>query len=169
MSLITSTTPDTPEGGDVIIIIFVNFSITVHILHFNPAADGCTMCHILHFDIFTAVLLSLRSNCGYFQQYSLVQLSPSRRNSCLNTLSERGCVSENQKTANERRLPAHTMPLVYYWSWTLIGGEVGENRALCCVRVCIQKWEIWAFSLVILFVVNNSRSWHWYTRPPPPW
>lgn len=69
--------------------------------------------------------------CGYFQQYSPVRLGPPRRNSCLNTLSERGCVSENQSSANERRSPPTP--------WHLFTTEAG--------RRLVERWGKSGFTL----------------------
>ncbi len=56
---------------------------------------------------------------------------PPRRNSCLNTLSERGCVSENQSSANERRSP----PTL----WRLFTTEAG--------RRLVERWGKSGFML----------------------
>lgn len=47
-------------------------------------------------------------------------------------------MSENQSRANERRLPAYTVPLVYYRSWALIGGKVVKIR-LCAAFGRVDK------------------------------
>lgn len=119
-------------------------------LHPLSVAAWCILCVIrLLLGAFTLLCVKKRR---YFQLDSLLQLSPSRRNSCPNTLSERGCVRKNRNAANQRRGPAHTLALVYYWNSALIGGKVGKVGLCAAFRCAVENGRV---------VLSRRNAWGW--------
>ncbi len=138
LNAVTSTTSATDEMTLCFVLILATL-FARRLSHFHPStAAAC--CVVFKFDFFGRLCCFVALSERWFSVGGLrpVRLQPSRWNSCLNTLSERGCVSENHSWTNERRLPAYTVPLVYYWSRSLIGGKVGKI-GLYVVFECIGK------------------------------
>lgn len=81
------------------------------------------------FHLFRAFYLSFSWILGDFSAVGLLQRPA--RSLPAKLVSEhvvrKGCVSEKQRRANERRDPASTVALVYYRSGTLIGWKVGKS------------------------------------------
>lgn len=122
----------------------------------------------------TRFIVTFALKYNYFRIYFLLQPSASRRNSCQNTLSERGVCTQNHSSANERRGPAHTVTVVYYSSSVPIGGKVGKkNQALCCVQTHKKVQEFGTFWLKIRshFRFSSGTPPHspmFLACPPPP-
>lgn len=124
---------DCIRGDDDVIVLAV-WQQYGDVVHF-PSAFYCFLfCYLCGLMFKLSFLVTFALKYGYFPSCWLSLPCPSRWNSCPNTLSEGGCVLRNHSWANERRRPAHAVTVVYYRSSALIGGNVGENQALCCVQ-----------------------------------